>query len=62
MEKEFNEEAYKAEWSKKNMKFISAKYKKEFVDEFKAACDKLNLKQSDVFRKAMQDIIDKAND
>lgn len=61
MENKFNEEAYKAEWSKKNMKFISAKYKNEFVDEFKEACNKLGLKQSDVFRKAMQEVIEKAN-
>ena len=34
---------------------------KEFVDEFKEACKKLGIKQSDVFRKAMQDMIEKAN-
>lgn len=61
MEKEkFNQTEYIKEWKKKNMKQVKATYKTEFVDEFKAACDKLSLKQSDVFRKAMQEIIDQA--
>lgn len=60
--KEFNQKKYIKEWSKKNMKQVKVSYKSEFVDEFKEACSKLGLKQSDVFRKAMQDIINQAND
>ena len=48
-----------------NKKFDQAKYmrdwQKEFVEEFKEACKKLNIKQSDVIRKAMQKTIDQAN-
>lgn len=50
------------EWAKNNMACVSAKYKKEFVDEFSAACTKLGLKKSDVFRQAMIDVIEKAKD
>lgn len=49
------------EWQKENMKQVKASYKTEFVDEFKEACKKLGIKQSDVIRKAMQDTIEKAN-
>lgn len=56
----FNQKEYTQQWDKKNMKLAGARYKKEFVDEFKEACLKLGLKQSDVFRKAMQEVIDKA--
>ena len=59
MEKEkFNQAKYMREWQKENMKQVKASYKTEFVDEFKEACKKLGIKQSDVFRKAMQDMID----
>lgn len=36
---------------------MSIAYKKEFVDEFKEACRALGLKQSQVFRDAMQQVI-----
>lgn len=49
------------EWSKKNMLFVRAKYKSEFVLEFKEACKKLGVTQSDVFREAMQETVKKAN-
>lgn len=58
--KEFNQQEYIEEWKKKNMKQIKATYKNDFVDEFKAACKKLGITQSDVIRQAMQEIIDKA--
>lgn len=58
---EFNQNKYMEKWKKENMSCISAKYKKEFVLEFKEACNKLGIKQSDVFRKAMQNTIEKAN-
>lgn len=47
-------------YDKNNMSVVSGKFKKEFVNEFKEACSVLNIKQSDVFRKAMQETIDKA--
>ncbi|MEG0358855.1 MAG: hypothetical protein RR598_06300 [Anaerorhabdus sp.] len=53
MSEKFNQAA----WDKKNMTFVSAKYKKEFVEEFKEACKKLSISQSDVFRKAMVETI-----
>lgn len=39
---------------------ITAQYKKEFVLEFKEACAALGLKQSEVFRKAMENVIEEA--
>lgn len=59
--KKFDQAKYMREWQKENMKQVKASYKTEFVDEFKEACKKLGIKQSDVFRKAMQDMIEKAN-
>lgn len=56
----FDQNAYIAEWGKENMAGISVRYKKEFVQQFKSACSTLGLKQSDVFRKAMQDVINRA--
>lgn len=49
-------------WDKQNMKFVRGKYKKEFVDEFKAACDRLGITQSEVIRSAMQQTIEKAKE
>ena len=60
-EKKFNQKKYTQEWDKENMKLVGSRYKNEFVDEFRAALIKLDLKQSDVIRKAMQDVIDQAN-
>lgn len=42
------------------MSNITGKYKKDFVDQFKQACKELGITQSEVFRKAMQETIDKA--
>lgn len=47
-------------WSKENMLFVRAKYKKEFVLEFREACDILGITQSDVFREAMKETIKKS--
>lgn len=44
-------------WQKQNMKAVAFKYKSEFVEEFRKACEQLGLKQSDVFRKAMNEVI-----
>ena len=59
--KKFDQAKYMREWHKEHMKQVKASYKTEFVDEFKEACKKLGIKQSDVIRKAMQDMIEKAN-
>ena len=48
-------------WKKEHMRSVSAQYNREFVESFKSACSKLGLKQSDVFREAMQEIIIRAN-
>ena len=47
--------------TKKNMKSVSASYKTEFVEEFRSALKTLGLKQSDVIREMMQEIIEQAN-
>lgn len=57
----FNEANYKRNWDKENMKHVKASYKAEFVDEFKQACKDLNIKQSDVIRKAMNETIEQAS-
>lgn len=49
-------------WDKQNMKFVRGKYKKDFVDEFKTACDQLGITQSEVIRLAMQQTIEKAKE
>ena len=58
----FDQKKYHQEWDKRNMKLAGARYKKEFVDAFKQACSNLGVKQSDVFRQAMQDTIDRAKE
>ncbi|MEY8310306.1 hypothetical protein AAK899_12405 [Erysipelotrichaceae bacterium 51-3] len=55
----FDQYAYMYEWSRENMASISVRFKKEFVQEFKEACKELGLKQSTVFRKAMEETIQK---
>ncbi len=57
----FDQLAYIESWKKENMLKVSASYKKEFVQQFRDSCAKLGIKQSDVFRQAMQDIIEKAS-
>lgn len=56
----FNQSKYVNDWAKQNMKGISVSYKREFVDEFKVALRTLGLKQSEVFRKTMEDVIQQA--
>lgn len=53
-------EKYKLQkkWQKDNMKQIKATFKTEFVNDFKNALEILDLKQSDIIRQAMQDVID----
>lgn len=57
----FNQSKYIEEWAKENMSYVGAQYKKEFVQSFKAACKKLGVSQSEIFRNAMQEAIDKAD-
>lgn len=56
----FNQQAYQNEWIKQNMKQVGAAYKIDFVDQFKAACKKLGVSQSEIIRKAMEEAIKKA--
>ena len=56
MKKQTPQERY----DKANMAYIGAKYKKEFIAEFKSACATLGITQSEVIRKAMIDTIEKA--
>ena len=49
-----------SDWKKENMGSVSVRYKKSFVDQFKQACTELGITQSEVFRKAMQETINKA--
>lgn len=58
----FNQNAYIAQWKKENMKSIHACFKNDFVDSFKEACKTLGIKQSDVFRKAMEETIKEADE
>lgn len=57
----FDQAKYMAEWRRENMRTINGIYKAEFVDEFKTACKKLNVSQSEVFRQAMEETIKKAS-
>lgn len=57
---EFNQIKYQNDWKKQNMKQVGGSYKTEFVDEFKAACKKLDVSQSEVIRAAMEETIRKA--
>lgn len=58
--KTFDQSKYINEWAKKNMGHINVQYKRDFVDEFKEACKTLNIKQSQVFREAMEKTIEEA--
>lgn len=55
-----NKYSAQKKYQKNNMLSISVKYKKDFILEFRQALEKLDLKQSDIFRKAMQDIIEES--
>ena len=55
-----NKYSAQKKYQKNNMLSISVKYKKDFILEFRQALEKLELKQSDIFRQAMQDIINKS--
>ncbi len=46
-------------WQKEKSGRVVAKYKKEFVQQFKAACKGLGVTQSEVIRNAMQETIER---
>lgn len=56
----FDQSKYIQQWAKENMKTLNMRYKTEFVDEFREACKKLGVKQSDVVRQAMIQTIEEA--
>lgn len=58
---EFNENEYKREWRKENMKTVRASFKSDFVDQFKEACKILGISQADAIREAMNNTIQKAD-
>lgn len=60
MPKKFNQLEYQEQWKKENMTVVNARYKKDFVQEFKDACKVLGITQSDVIRAAMSETIKKA--
>ncbi len=53
---------YKAQkkYAKANIKKLSCSYPSEFVEEFRDACNKLGIKQSEVIRKTMEAVIENA--
>lgn len=59
---EFNENEYKREWRKENMKAVRASFKNDFVDQFKDACKILGISQADAIREAMYNTIQKADE
>lgn len=56
------DDKYKAQkkYAKANIKKLSCSYPSEFVEEFRDTCKKLDIKQSDVIREAMEAVIEKA--
>lgn len=53
----FNQKKYQEEWKKENMLQVNARYKSDFVEEFKKALAYLNITQSKVIREAMEETI-----
>ena len=47
-------------YAKANIKKLSCSYPSEFVEEFRDACNKLGIKQSEVIRKTMEAVIENA--
>ena len=56
----FDQKEYLKDWKRKNMSTISAKFMKDFVNEFKEACEYLGESQAELIRKMMMETIDKA--
>lgn len=58
----FDQSKYQNEWNKQNMKRVAAAYKTDFVEQFRSACKKLGISQSEVIRQAMVETIRKAEE
>ena len=58
----FNENEYKRDWKKENMKTVRASFKNDFVDQFKDACKILGITKADAIREAMNITIQKADE
>lgn len=56
----FDQAKYINEWGKENMALVGSRYKKDFVEEYREALKKLNLKNSDVIRNMMLEIIERS--
>ena len=56
----FDQIKYQNQWIKENMSEVRARYRNNFVDEFKKACKKLGVSQSEVIKAAMEETIRKA--
>ncbi len=56
------ESKYKAQekYQKEKMGTVLVKYRKDFVDEFKEACNTLGVSQSAIVREAMEATIERA--
>lgn len=57
---EKNKYAAQNKYQKDKMSIVSARFKNEFVEEFKEACAKLDITQADVIRDAMNKVIKKS--
>lgn len=49
-------------YAKKNIKNLGCSFNKDFVDEFNAACAKLNVKKAQLIKELMQKTIDQAKE
>ena len=56
----FDQVKYQNQWIKENMSEVRARYRNNFVNEFKNACKKLGVSQSEVIKAAMEETIRKA--
>ena len=56
----FDQVKYQNQWIKENMSEVRARYRDDFVDEFKTACKKLGVSQSEAIKAAMEETIRKA--
>ena len=58
----FDQKTYTKSWDKENIKKITLSYRKDFVERFNESCKELGLVRSQVFKKAMEDTIKKAEE
>lgn len=60
-EKKFDQIKYQNQWIQSRYAKVGGSYPKKFVNDFKDACKKIGCTQSEVFRKAMEEVIEKAS-